>query len=98
MARVELTGTTIGPTIKDNEIVLIDFWAEWCGPGKRFGPVFEDSSENHPDIVHARGDTEAEQELPPELQIFATPTLLASRDGILVCNQAGALPATALEQ
>jgi thioredoxin 1 len=98
MATTELTGSTIGSTIKDNEIVLIDFWAEWCGPCKRFGPVFEDSSENHPDIVHAKVDTEAEQELAAELQIFSIPTLMAFRDGILVFNQAGALPATALEQ
>ena len=98
MATTELTGSTIGPTIKDNGIVLIDFWAEWCGPCKRFGPVFEQSSENHPDIVHAKVDTEAEQELAAELQIFSIPTLMAFRDGILVFNQAGALPAPALEQ
>src|SRR6478609_5432886 len=98
MATTELTGSTIGQTIKDNEIVLVDFWAEWCGPCKRFGPVFEDSSENHPDIVHAKVDTEAEQELAAELQIFSIPTLMAFRDGILVFNQAGALPAPALEQ
>ena len=98
MATTELTGSTIGQTIKDNEIVLVDFWAEWCGPCKRFGPVFEDSSENHPDVVHAKVDTEAEQELAAELQIFSIPTLMAFRDGILVFNQAGALPAPALAQ
>jgi thioredoxin 1 len=98
MATTELTGSTIGPTIKDNGIVLIDFWAEWCGPCKRFGPVFEASSEEHPDIVHAKVDTEAEQELAAELQIFSIPTLMGFRDGILVFNQAGALPAPALAQ
>ena len=98
MATTELTGSTIGQTIKDNEIVLVDFWAEWCGPCKRFGPVFEDSSQAHPDIVHAKVDTEAEQELAAELQIFSIPTLMAFRDGILVYNQAGALPAPALAQ
>jgi len=98
MATTELTGSTIGPTIKDNGIVLIDFWAEWCGPCKRFGPVFEESSEQHPDIVHAKVDTEAEQELAAELQIFSIPTLMGFRDGILVFNQAGALPAPALAQ
>src|SRR6187431_758609 len=98
MATTELTGSTIGPTIKDNGIVLIDFWAEWCGPCKRFGPVFEDSSENHPDVVHAKVNTEAEQELAAELQIFSIPTLMGFRDGILVFNQAGALPAPALAQ
>ena len=98
MATVELTGTTIGPTIQDNGIVLIDFWAEWCGPCKRFGPVFEASSDEHPDIVHAKVDTEAEQALAQELQIFSIPTLMAFRDGILVFRQAGALPAPALEE
>ena len=98
MATTELTGSTIGQTIKDNEIVLVDFWAEWCGPCKRFGPVFEDSSESHPDVVHAKVDTEAEQALAQELQIFSIPTLMAFRDGILVFNQAGALPAPALAQ
>jgi len=98
MATTELTGSTIGPTIKDNGIVLIDFWAEWCGPCKRFGPVFEESSDKHPDIVHAKVDTEAEQELAAELQIFSIPTLMGFRDGILVFNQAGALPAPALAQ
>ena len=98
MATTELTGSTIGPTIKDNGIVLIDFWAEWCGPCKRFGPVFEESSENNPGIVHAKVDTEAEQELAAELQIFSIPTLMGFRDGILVFNQAGALPAPALKQ
>lgn len=98
MATIELTGTSIGPTIQDNGIVLIDFWAEWCGPCKRFGPVFEASSDEHPDIVHAKVDTEAEQELATELQIFSIPTLMGFRDGILVFNQAGALPAPALAQ
>ena len=98
MATTELTSSTIGPTIKDNGIVLIDFWAEWCGPCKRFGPVFEESSDKHPDIVHAKVDTEAEQELAAELQIFSIPTLMGFRDGILVFNQAGALPAPALAQ
>ena len=98
MATTELTGSTIGQTIKDNEIVLVDFWAEWCGPCKRFGPVFEDSSENHPDVVHAKVDTEAEQALAGELGITSIPTLMAFRDGILVFNQAGALPKAQLNQ
>lgn len=98
MATTTLTAETIGQTIKDNEIVLVDFWADWCGPCKRFGPVFEASSDTHPDVVHAKVDTEAEQALAAELQIFSIPTLMAFRDGILVFNQAGALPAPALEQ
>ena len=98
MATKELTGTTIEQAIKDNEIVLVDFWAEWCGPCKRFGPVFEASSEQHPEILHAKVDTEAEQALAGELGITSIPTLMAFRDGILVFNQAGALPGPALEQ
>jgi thioredoxin 1 len=98
VATTTLTADTIGQTIKDNEIVLVDFWAEWCGPCQRFGPVFEASSQEHPDVVHAKVDTEAEQALAQELQIFSIPTLMAFRDGILVFNQAGALPAPALEQ
>ncbi|WP_029289545.1 thioredoxin [Cellulomonas sp. HZM] len=98
MATTTLTADTIGSTINDNEIVLIDFWAEWCGPCKRFGPVFESSSDENPEIVHAKVDTEAEQALAQELQIFSIPTLMAFRDGILVFNQAGALPAPALKQ
>jgi thioredoxin 1 len=98
MATKELTGTTIEQAIKDNGIVLVDFWAEWCGPCKRFGPVFEASSETHPEILHAKVDTEAEQALAGELGITSIPTLMAFRDGILVFNQAGALPGPALQQ
>ena len=98
MATKELTGTTIEQAIQDNEIVLVDFWAEWCGPCKRFGPVFEASSESNPEILHAKVDTEAEQALAGELGITSIPTLMAFRDGILVFNQAGALPGPALEQ
>ncbi len=98
MATKELTGTTIEQAIKENDIVLVDFWAEWCGPCKRFGPVFEASSEQHPDVLHAKVDTEAEQGLAMELGITSIPTLMAFREGILVFNQAGALPGPALEQ
>ncbi|HEY0217140.1 MAG TPA: thioredoxin [Cellulomonas sp.] len=98
MATTELTGDTIQQTINGNGIVLVDFWAEWCGPCKRFGPIFEQSSEENPEIVHAKVDTEAEQQLAAELQITSIPTLMAFRDGVLVFNQAGALPAPALAQ
>ena len=98
MATTTLTAATIADTVKDNEIVLVDFWASWCGPCRMFGPVFEASSEQHPEIVHAKVDTEAEQQLAAELQITSIPTLMAFRDGILVFNPAGALPAPALEQ
>jgi thioredoxin 1 len=98
MATTKLTGATIQQTITDNDIVLVDFWAEWCGPCKRFGPVFEKSSEQHPDVVHAKVDTDVEQELAAELNISSIPTLMAFREGVLVFSQAGALPGPALEQ
>jgi len=98
MATTELTAQTIDETIKGNDIVLIDFWAEWCGPCKRFAPVFEASAESNPDVVHAKVDTEAEGQLAAEFQITSIPTLMAFREGILVYNQAGALPSQALAQ
>jgi thioredoxin 1 len=98
MATTNLTETTIEQAIKDHDLVLIDFWAEWCGPCKRFGPIFEASSQAHPDVLHAKVDTEAEQGLAGELGITSIPTLMAFREGILVFNQAGALPGPALEQ
>ena len=98
MATKELTEITIEQAIKDNDIVLVDFWAEWCGPCKRFGPIFEASSEANPGVLHAKVDTEAEQGLAGDLGITSIPTLMAFREGILVFNQAGALPAPALDQ
>jgi len=98
VATKELTEITIEQAIKDNDIVLVDFWAEWCGPCKRFGPIFEASSEANPEVLHAKVDTEAEQGLAGDLGITSIPTLMAFREGILVFNQAGALPAPALDQ
>ncbi|MBO1751687.1 thioredoxin [Actinotalea sp. BY-33] len=98
MPTIELTETEFEKTVTENDIVLVDFWAEWCGPCKRFGPVFEESSQSHPDVVHAKVDTEAEQGLAAAAQITSIPTLMAFREGILVFSQAGALPAPALEQ
>jgi thioredoxin 1 len=98
MPTKELTETTIEQAIKDNDIVLVDFWADWCGPCKQFGPIFEASSEANPEVLHAKIDTEAEQGLAGELGITSIPTLMAFREGILVFNQAGALPAPALDQ
>lgn len=97
MATVDLTAATLDETVSDNDIVLIDFWAEWCGPCKNFAPVYERTSEEHEDIVFAKVDTEAEQELAAQAGISAIPTLMAFREGVLVFSQAGALPGSALE-
>lgn len=98
MATKNLTLDEFTDTVSSDGITLVDFWAEWCGPCKQFGPIFEQASEQHPDITFAKVDTEAEQELAGQLQITAIPTLMAFRDGVLVFNQAGALPAKSLEQ
>ena len=98
MSSTALTADTFEETVTANDIVLVDFWADWCGPCKRFAPVFEAASEAHPDIVFAKVDTEAEQGLSAAANIRSIPTLMAFRQGILVFNQAGALPAPALEQ
>ena len=98
MATVTTTAQNFEKTVTENEIVLVDFWADWCGPCKMFAPVFEAASDKHEDIVFAKVDTEAEQQLATEAQIRSIPTLMAFRDGILVFNQAGALPSESLEE
>ncbi len=92
MATVNLTKDTFEDTILNNETVLVDFWAEWCGPCRMFGPVYEKLSEQHPEIVFAKVDTEAEQELASYFQIRSIPTLMAFRDRIGIYSQPGALP------
>lgn len=98
MATIELTTSTFDEVVSKDGIVLVDFWAEWCGPCKNFAPIFEASSETKSEIVHAKVDTEAQQELGMKFGVTAIPTLMAFRDGIMVFNQAGALPAPALQQ
>ncbi len=98
MATVELTKDTFESTVVDNDIVLVDFWAEWCGPCRQFAPTFEQASETHPDVVFGKVDTEAERELAGMANITSIPTLMAFREKILVFSQPGALPGSALEQ
>ncbi|MCW2769032.1 MAG: trxA [Aeromicrobium sp.] len=98
MSTVTLTTENIDETISAEGITLVDWWAEWCGPCKQFGPVFEAASEKHPDVTFGKIDTEAQQELAAGAQITSIPTLMAFRDGILVFSQPGALPAAGLEQ
>ena len=97
MTTLDLTAEKFNETIEGNDIVLVDFWASWCGPCRQFGPVFQASSEKHPDIVHAKVDTEAEQQLAAAAQIRSIPTLMAFKKGRLLFNQAGALPPAGLE-
>ena len=98
MATIEINAEDFEDTITDNDIVLVDFWAEWCGPCKRFGPIYEKTSEEYEGVVFAKLDTEANLELSGQLGIEGIPTLMAFREGVLVFNQAGALPAPALKQ
>lgn len=98
MSTRNLTYADFESTISGEGIVLVDFWASWCGPCRMFAPVYEAASEEHTDIVFGKVDTEAEQQLAGAARITSIPTLMAFRDGILVFSQPGALPAPALEQ
>jgi thioredoxin reductase (NADPH) len=93
----DLTAEQFNETIESNDIVLIDFWASWCGPCRQFAPAFQASSEKHPDVLHAKVDTEAEQQLAAAAQVRSIPTLMAFKKGKLLFNQPGALPPSALE-
>ena len=98
MSTIAVGAQTFADTVRDNDIVLVDFWADWCAPCRMFAPVFEKASTAHPDVVFAKVDTEAEQELAGQAGITSIPTLMAFREGVLVFAQPGALRASGLEQ
>lgn len=98
MSTVELGAENFERTVSENEIVLVDFWASWCGPCRQFAPVYEKASLTHPDVVLGKIDTETERALASAAQITSIPTLMAFKNGTLVFSQPGALPAPALEQ
>lgn len=97
MATLDLTQENFESTILENDFVIVDFWAPWCGPCRAFAPVYDQISENHPDIIFAKVDTEAEQAIAGSFQIRSIPTLMVFREKVIVYSEPGSLPASALE-
>jgi thioredoxin 1 len=97
MATTTLTAENFERTVVDNDIVVVDFWAEWCGPCRMFAPIFEETSAEHPDVVFGKVDTEAQQDLAGAFRIMSIPTLMVFREKVLLFSQPGALPKSALD-
>ena len=98
MATIELTTQNFNETLDKEGIVIIDFWAEWCGPCRQFAPIFEEASEHFPDVTFGKVNTEEQKAIASEFGVFSIPTVVVSRDGIILMNQAGMLPEEAFEK